>query len=172
MENKKENIDLLLERNTASQLKYIDWDKLNSAISSRLDIVSSSKTSRVKYQRMLRIAAGLVAAAAVVFIVVMFGIDRTANIQPSIGRNAVVKFIDNRGTASVEIKSISSKSQVMVDIGGNNGEVAKCNVEVIDLNGEFMKNGDKSAWIIITMPQPALADNGLNSYVRDLICLF
>ena len=171
MENKKVNIDLLLERTAARQLKYIDWDRLNSAISSRLDIVSSSKTSRVKYQRMLRIAAGFV-AAAVVFIVMMFGIDRTANIQPLIGRNAIVKFIDNRGTASVEIKSISSKSQVMIDIGGNKGEVAKCKVEVIDLNGEFMKNGDKSAWIIITMPQPALADNGLNSYVRDLICLF
>jgi len=171
MENKKENIDLLLEHNAASQLKYIDWDRLNSAISSRLDIVSSNKTSRVKYQRMLRIAAGL-AAAAVVFIVVMFGIDRTANIQPSIGRGAIVKFIDNSGTALVEIKSISSKSQVIVDIGGNKGEVAKCSVEIMDLNGEFLKNGDKSAWIIITMPEPALADNGLNSQVRDLICLF
>lgn len=153
MENEKEKIDLLFEKNANEQLAGIDWGKFNGAISARLDEADLSKTSRSKLPTVFKIASGVAAAAAVVFIAVMVRTERPMDLQLEDGQRAVVKFIETKGSASVEI---------------------------IEQNGEGKENGSQAAWIIIRMPEPVLvadpflqgADNGANGYLRDLIHLF
>jgi hypothetical protein len=144
MENKKEKIDLLFEQNSDGQLAKVDWDKLNAAISARLDEVEQRKTRASRYPALFKIGVGI-AAAAVVFVAVMVRKEKPVDMQLEEGKHAVVKFIQTRGSASVEI---------------------------IDKNGERKENGGEAAWIIIRMPQPAVADNGANGHLRDLIRLF
>jgi hypothetical protein len=145
MENEKEKIDLLFERNVEGQLAEVDWDKLNAAISARLDEADGGKTSSSKLPTVFKIAAPVAAAAAVVFIAVMVRMEKPMDLPLENGKHAVVEFIEARGSASVEI---------------------------IDQNGERKENGSRAAWIIIRMPEPALADNGANGHLRDLIRLF
>jgi hypothetical protein len=147
MENEKERIDSLFEKNVEEQLAKVDWDKLNTAVSARLDEAKPAKASARRYATVFKIAAG-VAAAAVVFIAVMVRTEKPADLPLEDSGRAVVKFIETKGSASVEI---------------------------IDQNGERKENGPPeagAAWIIIRMPEPVLADNGANGHLRDLIRLF
>ena len=171
MKNKKEKIDLLLEKNAGQQLAKVDWDGLDAAISSRLDKASQGKTHAIKFPSVSKIAAGI-AAAAVVFIVLMVGIEKAPDLQLDNGSRAVVKFIDKKGAASVEIKRASAKSEVFIGIGGSQRKLAKCDVKMIDMNGDLRKGGSGAAWIIISRPEPLYADNGAAKDMRDLICMF
>jgi len=171
VENEKERIDSLFEKNVEEQLAKVDWDKLNGAISARLDETQQSKTSASRLPTVFKIGAG-VAAAAVVFIAVMVRTEKPMDLQFEDGQRAVVKFVETKGSASVEIISTSGRSQVLVDIGYARTGIAKADVEIIDQNGERKEDGSRAAWIIIRMPEPALADNGANGYLRDLIRLF
>ena len=171
MKEKKEKIDLLFEHNAAEQLADVNWEGLNAAISSRLDQAEQSKTSVRKYPNVFKIAAAVAVAAAVVFIAVIVRTDRPAEIQWDNGRSAVVKFIDSKGSAAIEIKHSNAKSQVIVDIGGSHKEVARCDVKIIELNGDLKEDSERAAWIIISMPEPVVADNGPSKDETDLICL-
>ena len=170
MKDRKEKIDLLFEKNAAEQLSGVDWDGLNAAISKRLDRAEVRKSSIGKSQRVFKIAAGVAAAAAVVFIAVMIKTEAPTDLQLEEGSRAVVKFIESRGTASVEIKGAGA--QVLVDVGGSQRKVARCDVEIIDLNGGSKKESELAAWIIISRPERVLADNGINRDVMSMICLF
>ena len=172
MKSEKEKIDLLFEKNAAEQLSGVDWDALNTAISRRLDEVEGRKTSALKYRRVFKIAAGIAAAAAVVIIAVMIKTEKPADMQLEEGQRAVVKFIESKGTALVEIKRAGSKSQVWVDVGGSERKVSRCDIEIIDLNGGLKKEREQAAWIIISRPKRVLADNGINGDVISMICLF
>lgn len=170
MKDRKEEVDLLLEQNASGRLAKVDWNGLNAAISTRLDEADRSKAAVRRYPAAFKIAAGI-AAAAVVFIAVIIGTDKQADVQLDSGRRAVVKFIDGKGSASIEIKDTGVESQVMVDIGSGGRRVAMCDVEIIDLNGE-LKRDKQAAWIIISRPEPMFADNGVNRDMSDMICLF
>jgi len=172
MENEKERIDSLFEKNVEEQLAEVDWDKLNTAISARLDEAEPAKASARRYPMVFKIAAGVAAAAAVVCVAVMVKTEKPMDLRLEDGRHAVVKFVETKGSASVEIISTSGRSQVLVDIGYSRREIAKAHVEIIDRNGEGKENGSRAAWIIIRMPEPVLADNGENGHLRDLIRLF
>ncbi len=174
MKGKKEKIDLLFERNAAEQLGGVDWDRLNAAISTRLDKAQQSKTSTRKYPTVFKIAAGVAAAAAVVLISVMIKTEKLADLQLEKGTRAVVKFIESRGTASVEIKGAAGTSQVSVSVGGSERRVARCDVKIIDLNGDFQKDSERATWIIISRPgpEPVYVDNGLSSDMMGMIYLF
>jgi hypothetical protein len=172
MKNEKERIDLLFERNVEEQLVEVDWDKLNAAISAQLDEAERGKTSSSKLPTVFKIAAGVAAAAAVMFIAMIVRTEKPMDLQLKDGQRAVVKFVETKGSASVEIISMSGRSQVLVDIGYARTGIAKADVEIIDRNGEGKENGSRAAWIIIRMPEPALADNGANGHLRDLIRLF
>ena len=172
MKDRKEKIDLLFEKNAAEKLSGVDWDGLNTAISRRLDEVEGRNTSALKYRRVFKIAAGVAAAAAVVIIAVMIKTEKPADMQLEEGQRAVVKFIESKGTALVEIKRAGSKSQVWVDVGGSERKVARCDVKIIDLNGGLKKESEQAAWIIISRPKRVLADNGINGDVMSMICLF
>jgi len=138
MDEKKEKIDLLFEKNAEEQLARVDWDELNAVISSRLDQTQQSRTSARKYPTVFKIAGGLVAAAAVVFIVLMVRTDG----PPEMPGRAMVTFIEEKGSASVEI---------------------------IDSNGDLKKDSDRASWIIISRPAAVYADNGAD---RDMSMIY
>lgn len=172
MKDKNEQIDLLLERNTTEQLETVDWDRLNAAISGCLDQARQRKTSGIGWPTVFKIAAGLAAAAAIVLVAVMVRMETPTGVQFENGGSAVVKFVESKGSASIQIQPIDAKSQVSIDIGGSRREVAKCDIEIIDVNGDRQqKNSRRPAWIIIRMPEPALADNGTSRDEMDLMCL-
>lgn len=168
---KKEEIDLLIERNTTEQLEAVDWDRLNAAISGRLDQARQRKTSRIGWPTVFKLAAGLAAAAAIVLVAVLVRTETPTAVRFENGGSAVVKFVESKGSASIQIQPIDAASRVSVDIGGSRREVAKCDIEIIDVKEEQQKNGRRPAWIIIRMPEPALADNGTSRDEMDLMCL-
>jgi len=172
MKNEEENIDLLLERNADEQLAKVDWEGLNAAISSRLDKAGQSKTAAIKFPTVLKIAAGFVAAAAVILIVMIISTDGPPDFQLENGRRAVVKFIEAKGSASVEIGHAPAKSQVMVDVGPGRSKLARCDIEIIDVNGDLKEKANRATWIIISRPEPVYADNGVSRDWTGIICLF
>jgi len=171
MKDSNEKIDSLLERNTTEQMETVDWDGLNAAISRQLDQAMQSKTSRLRFRIAFRVAAGLAAAAAIVLVAVIIR-TKTPDAMPfENGGSTVVKFVESKGSASIQIHPIDAKSRVSVDIGGSRRKVAKCDLEIIDVKQELRKNGRPPAWIIIRTPEPALADNGTSRDEMDLMCL-
>jgi len=144
MKQEKEKIDLLLERNASEQLAGVNWNRLTAEISERLNQADRSKTSTKTYRRVFKIAAGVTVAAAVVFIVVMIRTDTPTTVRFENRGRAEVKFIESKGSASVEI---------------------------IDSDREQKKSGSRAAWIIIRVPEPVLADNGISKDENDFACL-
>jgi hypothetical protein len=171
MKDKNEQIDSLLERNTTEQLETVDWDRLNTAISRRLDQARRRKTTGIGWPTFFRVAAGLAAASAIVLIAVIIRTETPTAVRFEKGGSAVVKFVESKGSASIQIQPIDAKSQISVDIGGSRREVAKCDIEIIAVKQERQKNGRRPAWIIIRTPEPALADNGTSRDEMDLMCL-
>ena len=131
----------------------------------------------------IRIAAWVSAAAAVVFIVIMVNTGRRENAELVSQGAAVVKYIDTKGGAEVGIKRASNKSYAAVDIGTSeagrakvnigeqNRQAARCNVEIIETNGDLKRIDTKAAWIIISVKQPRVAENGASRDEMDLLCL-
>ena len=105
MRKKNDQIDLLLERNASEQLAGVNWDELNAAISRRLSQAEQSKASTIKHRYVFKIAAGVAAAAAVVFIAVMVRMDTPKAVRFENGGRAVVKFSESKGSASVKIEA-------------------------------------------------------------------
>jgi len=144
MKKKGDQIDLLLERNASEQLADVDWDKLNTAISQGLNQARRSKTSRIRYLAVFKLAAGFIVAAAVVFTAVMVRTDKTNTVQLENNRRAVVKLEESKGSAKVEI---------------------------LHTNGQENQSGIRPAWIIIRTYEPKVADNGQSRDEDDFACL-
>lgn len=172
MKNKEQKIDSLLDKNVNEQLAGFDWDKLNAAISSRLDQVDQRQTSKIAYARIFKVAAGIAAAAAVVFIAVIIKPASLPEVKFESGRKAVVKFIETKGSALVKITPAADRSLAKVYIGSRLRKVASCDIKIIDQKGDLKERTEQPAWIIITMPEPVLADNGTNENSMSMICLF
>ena len=153
MLDEHEKIDVLLAHNADEQLRKVDWNKLNSAISERLDRALQSKTSVIRFPTMFKVAAVVAAAVAFLFAVVM------------------IDFGDKEGSAKVEIKSMSGRSHVIVDIGADKTP-AKVSVQTSDPGTAQKEDDIQPAWFIISRPEPMYADNGVSSDMRDVMCLF
>lgn len=153
MLDEHEKIDFLLARNADEQLRKVDWDKLNTAISSRLDRARQSKTSVIRFPAIFKIAAAVAAAAAVLL------------------ATLVIDFGDSKGSAKVEIKGLSGRSHVVVDIGGSETP-AKVSVQISDPGTAQKEDDIQPAWFIISRTEPLYADNGVNNNMRDVMCLF
>ena len=171
MKKSNEDIDLLLERNAAEQLDRFDWDGLGTTISRRLNQAQQSKTSVIRFPTIFKIAAGFIAAAAVVFVAVMIRTDTPTNVRFENRGRAKVKFSESKSSASVKIEDASVKAAAVVDLGGSRRKVAKCDIKIIDASVDKEKNGSRAAWIIIRMPEPVLADNGISRDENDFACL-
>jgi len=157
-----EKIDLLLARNADEQLSKVDWNKLSSTISRRLDKTQQTKTYRIGLHSVFKIAAGVAAAAAVVFMIVMIKLEKSADMQ----------LASRKGSASVEIIEALSKSQATVDIAVPDAKLAKCDIRIIDSRGSDKAGDAQGAWMVISRPEPLYADNGVNRDMMDVIYLF
>jgi len=181
MKNEREKIDVLLEQNAAEQLADVDWDGLSSAISRRLD--QADGTFGRRYRGIFKVAAGLVAAAAIVLIVVMVKTNRRS-IELAEGEKASVKFVETKGTSGIVMKSSASRSLARVSVtpAVKRGvaivkmepaakRIARCDVEILERNEVLRDRDSEGSWIIISRPQPVVADNGMTRDEIDLICM-
>ncbi len=172
MKKENENIDCLLGRNAQEQLVSFDWERLNKSISEKLDEVDKTRDHKVNYGYLFKAAAGIaVAAAALVIIVVLLRTEPQRPAQFENDGKAVVKIIENAGSASVEIKQKSAETMVVVDTQVNRENLVVCDVEIIDSNGDKVTNQSRPAWIIIRVPEPVLVDTGKSRDQADLACL-
>ncbi len=144
MKKEKEQIDRLLEQNESEQLAGFNWDRLHATISDRLNKADRDKTSTMTYRRMFKIAAGFVAAAAVVFIAVMIKTGTPTTVRFENGPKAIGTFVASKDSAKVKI--LDSNQQ------GNQGK-------------------DRPAWIIIRTSEPKVVDNGQSRDEADFACL-
>ncbi len=175
MENKDEKLDLLLKQNADKLLENVDWEKLNAAISKRLTNVQKTKSSSV-IPRILKFGGWLTAAAAVIIIVLLIKTNWQMKLTPPSHGNAVVKFIDNRGSASTQIGLTGGLAKVDIGPGQSDTKLAKADVKINDTPNGSENQTPKAAWIIITMPQSAVAavelEDNSEKYERDFVCLF
>ena len=172
MKDEQEKIDLLLARNADEQLSNVDWNKLNAAISSRIDEAQKHKASVKKHSAVFKIAAGIAAAAAVVLIALMIKSEKPKDMQLVNGRTALVELVDSKGSASIAILDPSDRAHVKVDIAGKDKKLAKCYVKIIDSSRSRKEDGTQASWIIISRPERVYADNGTNRDMMDMLCLF
>jgi hypothetical protein len=174
MNDEREKIDLLLARNADEQLKKVDWDKLNSAISSRLDKAKQSKSSAIVLPAIFKIAAGIAVAATVVLITLMIKSERPADIQLSDGRTAMVELIDSKGSASVAILEANDRAHVKVDITGQDKRAANCYVQIMDSSRDLKEKEDdiRPSWFIICRSEYVNGNHGINSDAVDVLYLF
>jgi hypothetical protein len=171
MKEDRERIDRLLEKNAAEQLADVDWERLNTAISGRLGQVGRLGVSTIRFPVVLKAAAGL-AAAAVILIAVAVITDGPSDLQLPKGSSAIVKVLEPAGSASVVIEQAAGKHSAFVEIGRTGKEMAKCDVKIIDVNGDAEERGGRAAWIMISRPEPVYADNGVSKDMTDIISLF
>jgi hypothetical protein len=172
MKTERDDIDRLLEQNASEQLVDVDWIKLNSAISTRIDLAGQHKAIPVVGLWVFRIAAGLVTAATIL-IVIFVGTDRTPDFQLENGTLAAVEFTESKGSASVKIGYASAQSQVMIDVGSGQSRLAMCEVRIIDTNGEHNTEGSNTAWIIIKKSaDPVYAENGVRRDKMETLFMF
>lgn len=170
MKENKEKIDSLIEKNAAKQFSQINWEQLNTAISSRLDKAQQKSSSSIIFPGWLKIAASIAVIAATIFTVITI-LEKPQDIPPYNYRTAEVKFAESKGRASVHIQTASANSKVTVELG-NKKELAKCDVEIIDMKGGLQESSAKATWIIISRPQPIYADNEINQDMMDIMYLF
>ena len=144
MKKKNDPIDLLLERNASEQLAEVDWDKLNADISQGLNRAQYSKAPMVRFPSILKLAAGFIVAAAIVFTAVMVRTDKPDTVQLEDNQRAFVKLEESKGSAEVKI---------------------------LDSNVQDDQSVKRSSWIIIRTYEPKVADNGQSSDEADFACL-
>jgi hypothetical protein len=170
MKNEKDKVERFLDKNAAEQLAKVDWDRLTDEISARLDHVRQTESMPSRRPVVFKIAAG-VAVAAAVLVAVMLGMRELSDMQAPQGKSAVVEFVDQKGAVSVQIKDASGNILAVVQDGRTDKGAAKCDVEIIDRNGDLETESRRAAWIIISAPRQTLADNGYNREEADLMCL-
>ena len=144
MKNEKEQIDLLLRQNESEQLAGVNWDRLQASISKRLNQAGSSKIYVMSYRRVFKIAAGITATAAVVFLAVIIKTDMSTTKRFVNGSQAIGTFVESKGSAKVKI--LDSREQ------DNQGK-------------------DRPSWIIIRTSESKVADNGQSRDEADFACL-
>lgn len=144
MKDGNKQLDNLLRQNENEQLAGVDWDQLHSSISKKLDQADHNKTSLISYRRVFKVAAGIAATAAVVFIAVIIKTDMLTTVRFKNGQKAVGTFVLSKGSAKVKI---------------------------LDSNGQENKDKGQSSWIIIRTNEPKVADNGQSRDDADFACL-
>ena len=144
MKKENEQIDILIKQNESEQLADFNWDQLHSSISKKLNQVNYNKTSMMSYKPVFKVAAGVAAAAAVVFVAVIIKTDTSSGVKFENGDKAIVTFVESKGSAKVEI--FESNEQ------GNRGK-------------------DQPTWIVIRKSERKVADNGHSRDEMDFACL-
>lgn len=170
MKGENEKLDMLIGKNVERQLSQINWKRLNTAISNRLDNVQQKTTFSIQLSVLVKIGA-TIAAAAIVLITLSSNFEKLTGVKLRNDRTVEVKFLQSKGSASIQLQTNSAGSEVMVRIGPDR-TLVKCNIEIMDSNTGFRENTTRAAWIIISRPQRVYANNGTNRDIMDMICLF
>ena len=144
MKKEKEQIDLLLRQNETEQLAGVNWNRLQTSISKKLSQAERNKISMMSYRRVFKIAAGIVVAAAVVFVAVMIKTNTPTTVRFKNGPQAIGTFVESQGSAKVKI---------------------------LDSNEQKNRGKDRPSWIIIRSSEPKVADNGQSRDENDFACL-
>jgi hypothetical protein len=144
MKKEKEKVDLLLRQNESEQLSGFDWNRLQASISKRLDHADSDKTLMISHKRVYKLAAGIAAAAAIVFIAVIIKAYLPPKGQFNNGDEVMVTFVESKGSAKVEI---------------------------LESNEQGNRRKDRPAWIIIRKSEPKMVDNRHSRDEADFACL-
>lgn len=176
--SEKDRIDKLLDKNAAEQLERVNWDRLTNDISDRLDRAGQMKVpprspsvvglGLSRGPSFFKVAIGITAAAAVIFVAVVLRVNEPSETQ--MPGDATAEIVGTKGVASIQVEDTTGKAFVMVHVGGTNKEAAKCIVDIIDHNGD-LEEGNRATWIIINAAKRALADNGHDKEEADLMCL-
>lgn len=169
-ENKK--IDLLLVHNVDEQLSKVDWDKLHTAISSRLNEAQQRRTSVLRFSTIFKLAAVITVTAAVIFTAVAIKLKRPTLEKLSDGRTTMVERIGGKGSASVAILEPADRAHVKVDIVGQDQRAANCYVQIIDSSAGQKEDVNRPSWFIICMSQYSNGNNGINRDAMDMLYLF
>lgn len=170
MKNADEKIYLLLGQNADRQLAGFDWQHLNAAISKRLDKAGEIKKVEGRFRHLSNVTKWIAAAAAIVIITGVILINKQSENRLESKGHATVKFIESKGTGSAAIGIASGQADVKIESREGEKTVAAV-VKINDLNGESKKEGKRASWIIITRPQPFIAENK-NDNEKNFICLF
>lgn len=171
MKGAKDKVERLLDKNAAEQLAKVNWDKLTAEISARLDQARRAEPEPSRRPLFFRIAAGAAAAAAVIFVILAITMREPSNSWAPQDRSAVVKSVDKQGAGSFQIRDASGRILATVQDGRTYKEAVKCNVEIIDRNGDPQADSSRAAWIVISAPTRTFVDNGYNREEADLACL-
>jgi hypothetical protein len=170
MMEENDKLDMMIEKNVELQLSQVNWERLNAAISNRLDNVQRKTTFSIQLPLLVKIGA-TIAAAAIVLITFSLNIEKLTEVKLDNGRTAEVQFLKSKGSASVQIQANSAGSEVMVRIEPDR-TLAKCHIEIKDSSNGFRENTTRAAWIIISRPQRVYADNGAHRDMMDIMYLF
>lgn len=162
MTNKNDRVDDLLKHNVEQQLADFDWETLTKGVWKRLAAAEVLGSCGSKYGGPFKIAAAIAVATAVALTVLVIIMSRPP----------LTQLAETAGSALVEIKTISAKPHVTVDIGAQNRKSAKCDIEIIDAGESRRHQGTQTAWMIISRTERVYADDGFNNDMEDLICLF
>ncbi len=114
----------------------------------------------------------MAATAVVIFIALMIRPEKPAELHLADGAAATGKFVEGKGIALVEIKEVRSEALATVSFGRDARGIAKCDIKIIDSNGDLKTETNRASWIIISRPEPAYAENGFASDMTDIVCLF
>ena len=85
---------------------------------------------------------------------------------------AIAELLESRAVVSVDIKPAKSRGLAIVNIGSKSKHIVSCDVEILGDKVVEKARLEQAAWIIITKPEPILADNGHNRDLMDVVCLF
>ena len=170
MKSEEERIDSLLDGNAAKELSRVDWDETNRAISSRLDGLSRQGAAGWKYRPVIKIAAGLVMAAGIAFFAYTAGTPGERDLPIARSQKEVeIVIAPRKPIVRVDFTSGRRAGRAVVDISSPARGIGKCEVRIIDLNGGSKEKNTRPSWIIISRPEPAMADNGVSRDDLDLI---
>lgn len=169
MKSEKDGLERLLDKNAAEQLAKVDWDRLTGEISARLDHAPQTGPMSSRYVLVFKIAAGV--AAAVVLAAVMSGVHELFDLQIPPERFVAVESVGKQRAILIQVKDASGKVLAMVQEGRTDKGAVKCDVEIIDRDGDLEAESDRAAWIIISAPRQTLVENGQNREEADLVCL-
>jgi len=170
MKGGQDRIDRLLDKNATEQLAKVDWDRLTDDISARLDHARRTEPMPSRRPVVVKIAARAAAAAAVIFVIIAFRIRESSDMRVHRGSPAA-EVVDKKGAVSFQIKDASGRVLAMVQDGRTDKGAVKCDVEIIDRNGDLGADSSRAAWIIISAPKRTFVDNGYNREEADLMCL-
>jgi hypothetical protein len=161
----KEKLDILIERNAEQQLAKVDWQSLNTSITSRLNTAGTQQS--FNWPLLLRIAA-IIAVTCVIAAGILIIHNQRANVSA----RASVELTSGSTRTVVQILDTHSQSEVIFSPPAANSPVAKCEIEIIEPAENTNQNFGGPTWFIICKQETPAVKNGMTEETASMLCLF